>query len=117
VNGGNVAAIFQLIAIRVRIGTIIRRPRVNARVMEVNNAQRTIIYENVPPTYQKTITAGELLGARNILIQDGQFTLQWYKTNFPREAGNKPCNFTTIGGLFVLLRLARYERPGVYVSI
>ena len=51
------------------------------------------------------------------LLDTGEFTRKWFYANLPRCADECPCNFTTIGGIFSLLGLAKYERKGVYRSV
>ncbi len=47
----------------------------------------------------------------------GELTTEWFKTTFPKEYKDRPCNFTTIGGVFILLGIAVYKNSGIYKKI
>jgi hypothetical protein len=64
--------------------------------------------------YEKGITARELTVARRQLLEAGEFNRQWFIRRLPDCAAEGSCNFTTIGGLFELAGIARYEGPGLY---
>lgn len=64
--------------------------------------------------YEKGVTRSELIAAHQQLLSGGELSRAWYQQHFPDSARQAPCNFTTIGGLFQLLGLARYER-GLYL--
>jgi hypothetical protein len=63
----------------------------------------------------KGITVTEFKRAYNQLLESGQFTRRWFNTNLEFCAKEGSCNFTTIGGIFQLIGLANYARPGTYV--
>lgn len=64
--------------------------------------------------YEKGVTSRELRAAYHQLMNAGELTHQWFDRRLPGCAAEGSCNFTTIGGLFVLLRAAEYAGPGVY---
>jgi len=66
--------------------------------------------------YEKGITETEFERCFQQLIRSGGITRAWFNTNLPACAKEGPCNFTTMGGIFVLLGLARHERSA-YVSV
>lgn len=65
--------------------------------------------------YQKGITEQELEDAYTSLIASGKFTREWFHKNLSECAFEGGCNFTTIGGIFELLGVARYSNRGVYL--
>lgn len=66
--------------------------------------------------HQKGVTVSELRRCAEQLHRTGAMTRAWFNTALPACAKEGACNFTTIGGLFELLGIARYER-GAYVSL
>ena len=68
------------------------------------------------PAYprEKGITETEFEKAYNQLCETGEFTRQWFQRSLAKCAADEPCNFTTIGGIFVLLDEAFRSEPGVY---
>lgn len=67
--------------------------------------------------YTKPITEGELTASYNKLIDTGELRTKWYKQKFSDIYCKHPCNFTTIGGVFVLIRKAKYVKRGLYEKI
>lgn len=65
--------------------------------------------------YQKGITLGEWLQAYDQILQNKQFTRKWFNEHMQGCAKEGGCNFTTIGGIFELLGVAKYDGSGVYV--
>lgn len=63
---------------------------------------------------QKAITEREFIGCEEILRIRGELRRSWYKEEFPKISNSRPCNFTTIGGIFINLGLAEYARRGIY---
>ena len=50
------------------------------------------------------------------LLVSGELKTEWFKKTFPNEYKGRPCNFTTIGGVFELLNIATYKSRGVYIK-
>jgi hypothetical protein len=71
-------------------------------------------HSNSEEPTEKGINTLEWEQAYRQLLGTGEFTRKWFYVNLPRCADECPCNFTTIGGIFSLLGLAKYERKGVY---
>lgn len=69
------------------------------------------------PYYEKGITESEWIDAYNQLMKTGYFTHQWFEENLPDCAKEGSCNFTTIGGIFELLKLAKHSSAGIYNKI
>ena len=64
--------------------------------------------------YEKGITLSEFKTAYYELIAKGNFTRTWFNENMKACAKEGGCNFTTIGGVFILLDLATYSERGIY---
>lgn len=67
--------------------------------------------------YQKGITVGEFRQAYDQLNRSGSLTRVWFNENMPKCAKEGGCNFTTIGGIFELLGIAKYSESGVYTKL
>lgn len=74
-------------------------------------------HKNPKKPYKKGITISEFERAHQKLVIDGEFTRRWFRKNMPRCNSEGGCNFTTIGGLFVLIGEAEYIGIGVYTRI
>jgi len=70
-----------------------------------------------PSPYQKGITLSEFESAYSQLKISGKLTRQWFNLNLPICAKEGSCNFTTVGGIFELLKLAKYYGKGCYTSL
>jgi hypothetical protein len=92
----------------VRMG---KRRRERALIYSIPNKKRP----RYP--YEKGVTASEFKKAYDQLITTGQLTRSWFKKKFPACEAEGPCNFTTVGGLFILLGKAMYVTRGVYHRI
>lgn len=64
--------------------------------------------------HEKGITETEFKKAYSRLCETGEFTRQWFNQALAKCAKEGDCNFTTIGGIFVLLDEASCAEPGVY---
>ena len=60
--------------------------------------------------YLKGITVSELNKAFSVLLEKGEFSRKWFNRELSLCAKEGGCNFTTIGGFFILAGLAKYER-------
>jgi hypothetical protein len=63
--------------------------------------------------YEKGITKSEFEKAYQQILNNGNFSTEWFNQNMQGCAKEGGCNFTTIGGIFELLGLVNYER-GIY---
>ena len=104
-------------------GTIIPKPRAQGdfRVKGdgIRRGQRARIYtipnHKIPAKpHEKGIGFAELEQAYAEFRQSGRLTTEWFKLHLSACYNEGSCNFTTVGGLFILLGEAEYERPGVY---
>lgn len=65
--------------------------------------------------YIKGITLSEFEKAYSELISSKKLTRKWFNLELQDCAKEGACNFTTIGGIFQLLGLAKYKERGIYV--
>jgi len=65
--------------------------------------------------YNKGITAQEFEAAWVHLQSTGVLSRAWFNANLAACAREGSCNFTTIGGIFESLGIARYAGEGRYV--
>lgn len=66
---------------------------------------------------KKSISFTTLFRCYEKLTVDGEYTRLWFETEFENESKSSPCNFTTIGGIFVKMKIAKYCGNGVYTLI
>ena len=69
-------------------------------------------HRNPNKPYQKGITVSEWEQAFSELMERGSFSRAWFNEHMKPCMKEGTCNFTTIGGIFELLSIARYERGG-----
>jgi hypothetical protein len=67
--------------------------------------------------HESGINTVEWKQAYQQLLDTGAFTKKWYAHHMPRCSTESRRSFATIGGLFSLIGLAKYESKGVYRSI
>lgn len=106
-------------------GTVIPKPEATAdftiKGWATRRGEQALVYripnhkspENI---LVKGVTISEFECAYAEIQSSGQFTRSWFNANLSRCAKEGGCNFTTIGGIFELLGLARHVR-GAYVRI
>ena len=103
--------------------TVIPKPYAKGKFsvvrMGIRRGERALIYlipnNNDPKTpYEKGITESEFEEAYKQLMHSGQLTHSWFKRNLSACDAEGPCNFTTVGGLFILLQKVTYVARGVY---
>ncbi|NOX42703.1 MAG: hypothetical protein GXP19_03085 [Gammaproteobacteria bacterium] len=66
--------------------------------------------------YVKGVTFSEFESAYAELKRSGVLTREWFNLELQGCAKEGSCNFTTIGGVFELLGLAKYSERGTYVD-
>lgn len=81
--------------------------------------ERALIYtipnhNTVDKPYEKGISASEWEAAYGQLNSAGELSRKWFNENLSACAQEGGCNFTTIGGIFELLGIARYDSRGLY---
>jgi hypothetical protein len=92
-------------------GTAVPRPRVNCEVSRfgVRKSEQALFYKSAH--HEKNIRRSEFEIAHKQLCGAGELTRKWFEQCMPVRAKQDPCNFTTMGGVFVLLGDALHD-PG-----
>lgn len=117
--------IIDMIEQQIKPGTDIPKPEATGKFSVkgwgMRRGERALIYyipnhNNPGYPHQKGINVPEWEMAYNQLLQANEFTKKWFSKNMPACDKEGSCNFTTIGGIFVLLGLAKYVERGVYRS-
>jgi hypothetical protein len=85
-----------------------KRRNENALIYQIPN------HQNPNKPYSKGVTFTEFEKAFTRLQTSGEFTREWFDANLPECSKEGGCNFTTIGGIFELLNIAKYTGPGRY---
>jgi len=107
-------------------GTVVPKPRARGEYiikrLGKRRGERALIYtipshKNPQKPYEKGVTVSEIQQAYAQLSASGTFTRQWFEKNLSECNAEGGCNFTTIGGLFVLLGEAAYEGAGTYRQV
>ena len=62
--------------------------------------------------YEKGITFSEIFTALKELSKTGFLSRDWFNNNLPNCAKEGDCNYTSLGGIFELLGLAKYSENG-----
>jgi hypothetical protein len=71
-------------------------------------------HKNPVRPFQKGVTISEWEKAYARVMSREDFSHQWFKQNLPKCANEGDCNFTTIGGIFILLGIVEYYKRGAY---
>lgn len=106
--------IIELVKERIVPGTTIPRPKSKDLIVKkwTDSNGGGITYSTL--SYRKTVTIYELVAAYEQLMSiEGQITRQWFEKSVTHSK-SRPCNFTALGGIFVVLGLAKYVKPGIY---
>lgn len=67
--------------------------------------------------YEKGITLTEFEKAVKHLNQTGQMDRAWFNNQLPLCAKEGGCNFTSLGGIFEILGIARFDSQGTYTAV
>jgi len=98
-------------------GTVIPKPRTDKHIVKGLGCRRgelAIVY-TIPnqhkPTQpsEKGVTKSEIEATYAELVRSGVVTRKWFTMNLPECYAEGPCNYTSIGGLLVLIGVARYD--------
>ena len=104
-------------------GTVIPKPEARedfaVKGWGRRRGQRALIYtipnhKNQENPHEKGINESEWIKAFDQLMKAGELSSQWFKKNMTKCYEEGSCNFTTIGGIFLLLGEACYHKRGVY---
>lgn len=107
---------------RLTKGTVVPKPNTNEHVVigwRRRRCEDALIY-GIPNRsdrkrpHQKGITVSEFRAGYDRLISEGELTHEWFRQDLKACADEGSCNFTTLGGVFVLLGYADYCRRGRY---
>lgn len=108
------------------IGTVIPKPQskhdFTISHWGIRRSQEALIYnipnqKNPDKPFKKGVTIEEFKHASEHLVQHGDFTRKWFNKHLEACAYEGGCNFTTIGGIFVLIGIAKYTSTGTYLKI
>ena len=111
--------ILDIIKTTVLPGTVIPKPAARGdyivKCWGKRRGESALIYKipnhkNPMQPYEKGITESEWKKAFNQLRTAGYFSRTWFNSAMPACAKEGDCNFTTIGGIFVILSLAKHKR-------
>ena len=117
--------ILELIEKKVSPGTVIPKPEARGDFVVKGwgrrRGERALVYtipnhRNPSSPYEKGITESEWGMAFHRLSLTGEFTREWFSNTMTRCNNEGSCNFTTIGGIFEYLGIARYADRGTYRS-
>ena len=118
-----VSAIVERIEAEVPPRTVIPKPRTDKehRVLGwgVRRGERALVYtipnrRNPSRPYTKGVTVSDWDRAYRQLMSRGTLEYSWFRSEMAECCKAGPCNFTTVGGVFVLLGLAERRGLGVY---
>lgn len=99
--------------------TVIPKPYTNTRILKIavakiHGEKKDSFYYSIGSSNKKAVPFDTLYAAYRRLTETGILLRAWYNETFPAEAEDYPCNFTTIGGVFVVLGFAEHMGNGVY---
>ncbi len=115
--------IIQLIENNINIGQVIPKPKAKENFTikgwGKRRNERALIYfipnhKNSGKPYQKGITITEFEIAYNQIKSSSNLTRKWFNEKLSNCAKEGSCNYTTIGGIFELLGVAKYKQNGEY---
>lgn len=118
---GQIVKLIERIAVP---GTVIPKPEARGKFIVKcwgrRRGERALIYtipnhNNEKKPYEKGITESEWVDVHNQLNETGEITRKWFRCAMAQCNAEGSCNFTTVGGVFELLGMARYAERGTYV--
>jgi hypothetical protein len=110
------SAIFQKIEVELPIGTRLN-PDYHVTGVRESRGENALFY-SIPSNKgskrsQKSIVESEFERAYQYLLDEGEFTVAWFKENMPITASQSTsCSFKVVGEVFAVLGLARRIRSG-----
>ncbi|WP_338845376.1 hypothetical protein V8J88_16815 [Massilia sp. W12] len=105
------------------LGVVIPKPEAKSdfkvKAWGKRRGEKALVYwipnhKNPGQPYAKGVTESEFRQAFAELSGSGVLTREWVNEHLPACAKEGGCNFTTIGGVFVLLGLAKYAKKATY---
>jgi hypothetical protein len=113
----------EIIKKEIKEGSVIPKPKPKGKFKVKGWGKRrgedALIYtipnhRNPERPYEKGITITEFSRAYSQLKSSGEITRQWFNKHLSECAKEGGCNFTTIGGIFEIIGIVKYESKGVY---
>ena len=113
--------ITELLENKIKSGMIIPKPYselpYKVKGFGMRRGEKAIIYKipartNTNSIHEKGINFIEFKKAYDHLNKSGELSSSWFKENLPECRKEGSCNFTTIGGVFELLGLAKPKKVG-----
>jgi hypothetical protein len=92
---------------QLHVGMIIKKPTKETEIVKKDDGG---IYYKIGTSNMKKVTYKEIELAYTQLEENGFIERAWFNKKFEKISKTSPCNFTTIGGVFLTLGLVRYER-------
>ena len=109
--------IFDSIQKQIKIGDSIPKPDTKkTKVIEIKpnrNGELSLYYSIGKQGNSKFVTKSDFENAFDVLNTKHEFTRKWFNEHLDKKK-SKPCNFTTIGGVFELLGKAKFIGNGIY---
>ena len=93
---------------------VIQKPKSKSQLLGMCEKNGGAALEYQLPSKTKKVTITEFLVAYKELKRNTFINHSWYTKRFPNIDGNSPCNFTTIGAVFVKLGIAEYHERKYY---
>ena len=115
--------IWNLIKETIKPGTIIQKPKSKKKYhflgCGVSRGEESFVYElptnpNTKRSSKKRIPCSAFNEAYKILLKNGEITKTWFASAFPKVNADGGCNFTTLGGVFQIIKLAEWINAGTY---
>ena len=112
-NSKTMTQLFRKIKNTFPVGTIIPRPKKNTIVISYGfSGNFEYLCYRIGSDNKGEITEMDFDEASFELIKSGKLTRSWFVST-----GNpKPCDYTTLGGIFILLSMATYKGKGIYLK-
>ena len=89
---------------------VIEKPRSKSQLLGMCEKKGEPALGYQLPSTTKKVTITEFLAAYEELKKNSFINHSWYTKRFSNIDGNSPCNFTTVGAVFVKLGLAEYSK-------
>ncbi len=95
--------------------TPIPKPKGTTSIVNADLEENRFQYE-FGRNRRKSIPFTTFFACYRKLIEYRELARKWFANEFPAEYSSSPCNFTTIGGIFVQMKIAEYggNNSGVY---
>ena len=95
---------------------IINKPRSKCKLLGISQKKGEEALEYQLPSTTKKVMMTEFYEAYKEINKNLFIRHNWYTNQFPNIDKNSPCNFTTIGAVFVRLDIAEYRNKKYYLK-